>query len=242
MSRFCSKIIKIKGNLSDSLNIVKKISKEYGFINITTTYQSPISTEGDKTVGYELAKQLNWKTPDWIIVPVGDGPLLYAIYKAFEDLQKIGLIKTLPKMVAVQAEGCSPIHRAWISNKKVKAWKNIKTKAKGIADPLKGYEQDGDFTIKIVKESKGTVLSISEDIIKKTQNIVHKYYGISTEFSSAVGFASINDKYFKSLIRKDDIIVIINTGSSFKEESNSSLYYKTENNLEDVKNILEGKT
>ena len=84
---------------------VKNISKEYGFINITTTYQSPISTEGDKTVGYELAKQLNWKTPDWIIVPVGDGPLLYAIYKAFEDLQKIGLIKTLPKMVAVQAEG-----------------------------------------------------------------------------------------------------------------------------------------
>ena len=54
-------------------------------------------------------------------------------------------------MVAAQAEGCSPIHRAWISNKKVKAWKNIKTKAKGIADPLKGYEQDGDFTIKIVK-------------------------------------------------------------------------------------------
>ena len=242
MSRFCSKIIKIKGNLSDSLNIVKNISKEYGFINITTTYQSPISTEGDKTVGYELAKQLNWKTPDWIIVPVGDGPLLYAIYKAFEDLQKIGLIKTLPKMVAAQAEGCSPIHRAWISNKKVKAWKNIKTKAKGIADPLKGYEQDGDFTIKIVKESKGTVLSISEDIIKKTQNIVHKYYGISTEFSSAVGFASINDNHFKWLIRKDDIIVIINTGSSFKEESNSSLYHKTENNLEDVKNILEGKT
>ena len=142
MSRFCSKIIKIKGNLSDSLNIVKNISKEYGFINITTTYQSPISTEGDKTVGYELAKQLNWKTPDWIIVPVGDGPLLYAIYKAFEDLQKIGLIKTLPKMVAAQAEGCSPIHRAWMSNKKVKAWQNIKTKAKGIADPLKGYEQD----------------------------------------------------------------------------------------------------
>ena len=100
----------------------------------------------------------------------------------------------------------------------------------------------GFLKVPLIWYCKPKVLSISEDIIKKTQNIVHKYYGISTEFSSAVGFASINDNHFKSLIRKDDIIVIINTGSSFKEESNSSLYHKTENNLEDVKNILEGKT
>ena len=68
------------------------------------------------------------ENPDWIIVPVGDGPLLYAIYKAFEDLQKIGLIKTLPKMVAAQAEGCSPIHRAWILIRKLRHGKILKLK------------------------------------------------------------------------------------------------------------------
>src|SRR5208337_2308714 len=141
---FGATVVKVNGSYSNSFNLIRNACENYGWHNLTSVSSAnPYQVEGDKTVAYEICEQLNWKTPDWVVIPLGAGPLLVGAFKGFKELQQLDLIKNLPKMLGVQAMGCAPIVKAYKENRKeVEAWGETKTIALSIADPLVGYERD----------------------------------------------------------------------------------------------------
>ncbi len=101
-----ARIVRVRGDYSDAHALALAAAEEHGWANLTSTYVNPYMLEGDKTVAYEVFEQLGRRVPDWVLVPVGAGPLLSAIHKGFGELGATG--ETGPRMVAVQAAGCAP--------------------------------------------------------------------------------------------------------------------------------------
>ena len=174
--------------------------------------------EGDKTIGYEIFAQLGRKVPDWIAVPLGAGAMLTGIYKGFVELKELGFCNNLPKMIGVQAEGCAPIIDAWEKRHvHVKAWGNCTTIAGAIADPLTGYEKDGERTISSIIKSKGYGVKVSdEEIIEELKNLA-MYDGLFVETASATPAAAIRKLIRCNIISKSDIAIGIVTAHGLKD-------------------------
>ena len=137
ISRLGAKIFKVNGLINDCGKIVREGKNEVGWFDVSTL-KEPYRIEGKKTMGLELAEQLNWELPDVIFYPTGGGTGLIGMWKAFSELQKLGWVgKKLPRMVAVQADGCAPIVDAWRQGKETaELWKNANTIAAGIRVPV----------------------------------------------------------------------------------------------------------
>jgi threonine synthase len=210
-------LVKIKGTYSDCFGLVRELSQKYEWINLTSTFLNPFATEGDKTVAYELYQQLDF-VPDWIVVPVGAGPLLVGIYKGYKELKKLGLVDKLPAMVGIQAKGCAPIVRAFDKGDlEVKAWGIPRTIAAGIADPLKGYSDDGTLTLQIIRESGGVAIAVDDQNIMETTLKLSSTSGIFAEPTGASSVAGLKKLKEKGILRESDTVICMVTGSGFKD-------------------------
>ena len=163
----------VNGLINECGKIVLNGKEKTGWFDVSTL-KEPYRIEGKKTMGLELAEQLNWKLPDVIFYPTGGGTGLIGMWKAFNELLELGWLKgKLPRMVAVQAEGCAPIYKAWSEGKEfAPLWENANTIAAGIRVPI----AVGDFLIiRAVNESKGFSISVSdEEIIKARDEVSQK--------------------------------------------------------------------
>jgi len=239
-------LVKIKGTYSDCFSLARELSREYGWVNLTSTFLNPFATEGDKTVAYELHHELR-RVPDWIIVPVGAGPLLVGIYKGYGELEKLGLVDKLPAMIGVQAKGCAPIVRAFErGEREVRAWGTAHTIASGIADPLQGYSDDGSLTLKIIRESGGVAVAVDDnDLIDSVQKL-SKFAGIFSEPTGASSVASLRELKKRGILKEKDTVVCMVTGSGFKDSHTIQEYVEIppkelEPNLEEVREFLDQK-
>ena len=179
-----------------------------------STLKEPYRGEGKKTMGYELAEQMNWNLPEAIFYPTGGGTGLIGMWKAFEELEQLGWIDSKkPKMFVLQAEGCAPLVKAIKEGKeKSEEWQNPSTAATGIKVP----KAIADFLIlKIVRESGGSALAVSESEIQSAFRLAAQTEGIMLcpEGAAALaGFLKLGKQgriEFKSA-------VIFNTGSAYK--------------------------
>jgi threonine synthase len=211
-------IIKIKGNYSNAYSVAKGAAEKFHWMNITTTFLNPYAVEGDKTIAYELYHQLDKEVPDWILVPTGAGPLVFGIYKGFVELKLMGVSEKMPKMAAVQAEGCAPIVRSFQSgSSKVSAWEAPETVASAIADPLRGYEQDGELVLKIIHDSQGTAVSVREDEIVEAVFDLARYEGIYSEPAAAAAYAGLIKMTAGKTIEESESAVCVITGHGLKD-------------------------
>lgn len=166
-------------------------------------------------MGYELAEQLNWKLPDVIIYPTGGGTGLIGMWKGFDELEKLGFIdKKRPRMISVQSEGCAPIVKAFQQGKEISEfWENSKTIASGINVP----KALGDFLIlKVLRESKGSAVSVKEEEILKSIKDISQSTGIFPCPEGAATLAGLKKLKQKGLVREDDLVVLFNTASGLK--------------------------
>jgi threonine synthase len=209
-----ARIVRVRGNYSDAYELARAVAENYGWANLTSTYVNPYMLEGDKTVAFELFEQLKVRVPDWVLVPVGAGPLLAAIYKGFEELGVSG-----PRMVAVQAAGCAPVVRAFESGaKEVREWEHsVKTAASSIADPLRGYPEDGTRTLSVVRESGGNAIAVSEEQTRKATIDLARSEGLLVEPGAAVAVAAHRKLADQKLIREGETAVIVLTGHGLKD-------------------------
>lgn len=210
-------IIKVKGPYSNSFELALKYSEEEKVYNLTTTFINPYTWEGDKGVAYEINQQSdNW--PDYVIVPIGAGPLLVGIYKGFKELKEIyGKNDPIPKMVGIQAEGCSPISRAFENNEVyVISEPDPKTIAGGIGDGLRGYAKDGTYTLNTIRKSNGACLSITDEEIIRAQENLAKDEGIFVEPSGAAALAGF-EKFSKLENIKNASVTLLLTGNGLKD-------------------------
>ncbi len=248
LSMVCSGaiLLKIKGTISDCFNLARELARKYEWVNLTSTFLNPFATEGDKTIAYELYQQLKL-VPDWIVVPVGAGPLLVGIYKGYKELRELGLVDKLPAMVAVQVKGCAPIVRAFErEDLEVKAWGTPRTIASGIADPLQGYSDDGTLTLHIIKESGGVAVAVDdESLIESVQNL-SRFVGIFAELTGVSSLASLKKLKEQGILKENDSVICMVTGSGFKDAYTIEKYVEIpprelEPNLKEVENFLEQK-
>ena len=183
MKFYGAKITKIKGSYSKAMQLAKEKSlKEKAFL----TGDYPFRVEGQKSVAFEILEQLKFNAPENIVCPIGNGSLIYATFKACSELMKTGFIKRIPRIHGVQAQGCSPVVKAWEKGlKEVVPEKNAKTIATAILcdDPIDGLE-----ALHAINESNGSAVSVSdEEIIKAKKNLALQ--GIYAELSGAAAFA-----------------------------------------------------
>ena len=215
-ARMCgAKLTKVPGSFTNSYKLAQKMAEE-GYYNATTTFLNPYTMEGYKTIGFEIFLQLG-RVPDWIILPVGAGPILGGIHKAFLELEKAGRSKGMPRLVAVQAENCSPIVKAFLAGSTVKAEDNASlTIASALADPLAGYEEDGDYTITCIKQSGGSAVALNETEILQSARLLAELEGIYAEPGGAVSVLAAKKLLVSGEIKPADKVVFVVTGHGLK--------------------------
>jgi threonine synthase len=196
-------IVKVRGDYSNSFRMAKETAEHFHWMNVTTTFLNPYSFEGDKTVAYELYRQFGGDVPDWVVIPAGAGPLVYGIHKGFLEMRRLGLTDALPRMVAVQAEGCKPIARAFENGTDVSAWERVETVASAIADPLRGYEKDGQLVVRTLKANGGLALAVPDDEILAAMDDLGKKEGIYAEPGAAASIAALKRMIAADSVRSD---------------------------------------
>jgi len=211
---FGAKLELIDGYINDAGKKSIEISSELNLFDVSTL-KEPYRVEGKKTMGYEIAEQLNWDLPDNIIYPTGGGTGIIGIWKAFKELSEIGMINSkLPKMICVQADGCSPVVDAYLKGKKnAELFNNPKTIAAGMRVPI----AVGDYLIiDSVLESKGTALKIND---KEMISGVNKMSSLEGIFCAPEG-GSILSATIKlvdsNFIKPNESVLLLNTGSGYK--------------------------
>lgn len=206
-------VLRIPGPYSNSYRMALEDEGE-DTCNLTTTFLNPFTVDGDKVVAYEL--YLTMGIPDAIYVPIGAGPLLVGILKGFEELKKMGIIDRLPRMVGVQARGCSPVVNAFEHGECVQSNLNPSTIAGGICDGLVGYEQDGDYTLAAIRRSQGICVAVSDEEIRHAQSRLSCLEGIFVEPSSAAAIVAIC-RTARRLVGEGGSIVALLTGHGLKD-------------------------
>lgn len=181
----------------------------------TSTLKEPYRIEGKKTMGLELAEQLNWELPDVIFYPTGGGTGLIGMWKAFDELEAIGWIGSKrPKMVAVQAEGCAPIVKAFAEGAEhAELWQGAHTLAAGIRVPV----AIGDFLIlRAVRESGGSAIAVSDEAIVEMQQKLAGQDGMLLCPEGAATAVALQAATEQGLVSSSDKVVLFNCATGLK--------------------------
>lgn len=181
----------------------------------TSTLKEPYRIEGKKTMGLELAEQLAWHVPDVILYPTGGGTGLIGMWKAFDELEAIGWIGSKrPRMVAVQAEGCAPIVKAYDEGSRhAEPWQNASTIASGIRVPA----AVGDFLIlDAVRASEGFAVAVSDEAIRAAQQDCARKEGILLCPEGAATLAALKQELRSGRIRRDEQVMLFNCATGLK--------------------------
>jgi threonine synthase len=209
-----AKVFRVNGLIDDCGRIVAGGVKEMGWFD-TSTLKEPYRIEGKKTMGLELAEQLGWTLPDAIFYPTGGGTGLIGMWKAFQELEAIGLIKRpFPKMIAVQATGCAPIVRAYDAGvETAERWENASTIAAGIRVP----RALGDFLIlRAVRESGGWATAVSDGAILAARAEVAADEGMLLCPEGAATYAAYRLALAEGKISRDARVVLFNCATGLK--------------------------
>lgn len=209
-----AKVFLVKGLITDAGRLVSEGEEEMGWFNLSTL-REPYRVEGKKTMGFEIAEQMGWGLPDIIVYPTGGGTGIIGMWKAFQELEELGWIgDERPRMISVQAEGCAPLYKAYIEGKpESEYWEGAKTIAAGIRVP----KALGDFLIlKIVRESGGMVISVSDDEIMESIGLMAKKEGVFPCPEGAATLAALRRMVEENEVERDERAVIFNTGSGLK--------------------------
>ena len=205
----------INGLISDAGKVVASLVQNGGVYD-ASTLKEPYRIEGKKTMGYEIVEQFGWKVPDVILYPTGGGVGIIGIYKAILELQELGWIKQgkLPRLVAVQAEGCAPIVEAWKKGEKESVFfENSTTSAFGINVP----KALGDFLVlEAVYKTEGCAIAISEEDLLAAQKQVAALEGNFICPEGAATFAAAKKLKEQGWITEDEHVVCLNTGLGIK--------------------------
>ncbi|MFH0834140.1 MAG: threonine synthase [Patescibacteria group bacterium] len=207
-----ARVLSIRGTYADCCVLAEKMAKKYHFY-LAGDYV--FRSEGQKTTAFEIVEQLNWRAPEFVIVPVGCGTNLSAIWKGFVEFKKLGFIKNLPKMIAVQPTGCSTIAAAFKKKlKKAPFVAHPKTicSAVGIGKPL-----DDVKALAALRDSAGTAVEISETEVVAAQKKLGEAAAIFTEPSGALPLAAFQKLQKQKFFHKSDKVVLIATGNGLKD-------------------------
>jgi threonine synthase len=205
----------VEGLITDAGRMAAERGKAPGWYDVSTL-KEPYRIEGKKTMAYELGEQLGWQFPDWIVYPTGGGTGMVGMWKAFEEMERIGWKSggARPKMVSVQAEHCAPIVRAFQDGaERSEMW----TDARTVADGLRVPKAIGDFLVlRAVRESGGTALSITDRDMVEGMKQLGAREGISAAPEGGAAYHAVKVLVQEGRIKPSETVVVFNTGGALK--------------------------
>jgi len=213
-----AEVVTVDGLITDAGRICATKAREHGWYECATL-KEPYRVEGKKTMGYEIAEQMDWRLPDAILYPTGGGTGLVGMWKAFAELEEMGFVgPDRPRMYAVQAEGCAPIVKAFEEGREdAPLWENATTHAHGLRVP----KALGDFLIlRGIRESGGSAVAVSErDIIKGVREAASTE-GLFMAPEGGACVAAARKLRESGHLAPDDRVVLFNTGTGYKYVEN----------------------
>lgn len=204
----------IDGLITDCGAEVARRKEKEGWFDVSTL-KEPYRVEGKKTLGYELAEQMEWRLPDVIIYPTGGGTGLVGMWKAFDEMEQMGWISSKrPRMVTVQAEGCAPIVQAFEEgNRFADEFPNAATTASGLRVP----KAIGDFLIlDALRASGGTAISVTDEELIAAVREIGAVEGVFCAPEGAACLPALKKLLESGEIHKHECVVLFNTGSGIK--------------------------
>ncbi len=205
-------IVKVKGNFDVALDLVKRIASESSSVYLLNSV-NPFRIEGQKTLAYEIVEE--YGVPDWIFIPVGNAGNITALWKGLKELREMGVIDRLPRLGGVQAEGASPIYKAFAENRDyIIPEKEPKTVATAIKI---GKPASWRRALRAVRESKGVMLKVSDEEITEYQGKLSSMEGIFVEPASAASVAGLAKAVKLGYVSRDESVVAIATGNGLKD-------------------------
>ncbi len=237
---FGATVLAVKGSYDEAFDLSIKATEKFGWYNRNTAF-NPYMVEGKKTVALEIIEQMNFEVPDYVFVSVGDGCIISGVAKGYKDMLSLGFIDKMPKLVAVQAEGCKPIVDAVNGDGSVKF-----VKPDTIADSIAvGIPRNRVMAVRDVKESGGFGVAVSDEEILSAIKYLGSTQGIFAEPAGATGFAGMLKALKEGKISKNDKIVVIVTGNGLKDVESAQKAGGTpieiEPRIEDVERVLKEK-
>jgi len=210
-----AEVVLVDGNISDAAGMVGIKSKEEGWFDLST-FKEPYRLEGKKIMGIELAEAFDWELPDVIIYPTGGGTGLVGMWKAFDELNDLGWLRNSkrPRMVAVQAEGCAPVIKAFETGVLYcDFWANAHTLASGLRVPKSFADK---LILKDLRASNGTAIAVSDSDIQVAQLKLCRMEGIFPAPEGAATLVALEKLLHQNWIHPGERIVLFNTGSGLK--------------------------
>jgi threonine synthase len=208
-------VILINGLISEAAGMAGEKARIEGWFDVST-FKEPYRAEGKKIMGYELAESFGWELPDVIIYPTGGGTGLVGMWKAFREMESLGWLKSnkKPKMVAVQAEGCAPIVKAFHSNSLFcDFWIGARTIASGLRVPKSFADQ---IILNDLRVSMGNAVAVGDDLILDAQRRLAAAEGIFAAPEGAATLAGLEKLVKQGWIHPEEKIVLFNTGTGLK--------------------------
>ncbi|HTY41410.1 MAG TPA: threonine synthase [Thermoanaerobaculia bacterium] len=212
--RYGAHVALVDGLIDDCGRIVAERAPREGWHDVSTL-KEPFRVEGKKTMGYELAEDFGWKLPDAILYPTGGGTGLIGMWKAFDEMEELGWIDAVrPRMIAVQAEGCAPIPKAFAEGKDAsEKFPNAQTYASGLRVP-KAF---ADYLILAdVRASGGTAVAVSDDAMRRACDEIGAAEGLFAAPEGGAVWAAAKDLLARGFLKASERVVLFNTGSGFK--------------------------
>jgi threonine synthase len=212
---FGADVISVDGDYKDAFRLSKAAIAKYGWYNRNAAI-NPHLVEGKKTVALEIAEQLNFQSPDWVAVSVGDGCTVAGVYKGFYDFWRLGLIDRIPRILGVQSTGCAPFVEAAEHHRGL-----LETAENTIADSISvGIPRNPVKALRAVENSHGAWIAVLDEDILAAMRLMGTSEGIFGEPAGAASLAGVKKAVETGLIRSEETVVAVMTGNGLKDPAN----------------------
>lgn len=213
---FGATVISVEGSYEDTFRLSAEAIDRWGWYNRNAAI-NPYLVEGKKTVALEIAEQLNWEVPDWVVLSVGDGCTIAGVWKGFKDLYLAGWIERLPKVLGVQSTGCCPLVDAFLEDR---PWRPAEENT--LADSIAvGVPRNPEKALRAIRESGGTMVAVTDEAILEAMRQMGRTSGIFGEPAGVTGMAGLKLLVEKGVIGADEKVVTIVTGNGLKDVKNA---------------------
>lgn len=207
-----ARVLQVRGTYNDAASLAEQMSRRYGFY-LAGDYAFRV--EGQKSQAFEIVEQLEWQAPSVVIVPMGCGTNIAALWKGFKEFHEMGLISSLPRMIGVQAVGCQPIVAAFNQGRdEIVPVQKPESVASALmaGDPL-----DGLKALAVFRESGGCALSLTDSEILHAQQQISRQESIFLEPSGALPVGALTPLLTSGRVRSDESVVCLGTGNGLKD-------------------------
>jgi threonine synthase len=209
---FGADVLAVEGTYDQAFDLCLAVSERFGWYNRNTGY-NPFTREGKKSVSFEICEQLDWRAPDLVVVPVGDGNIISGVWKGFEEFGRLGFIDRLPRLLAVQAERSDAVVRAVEGDGVIRP-----VSGETIADSISvSLPRDGDAAVQAIRASNGLAVRVSDEEILAAIGEVARGAAVFGEPAGVAPFAGLKKAAKQGIIDPAWTIVLLMTGSGLKD-------------------------